>query len=94
MKAHETEAANENVFAMLNAPNLVYIKAERASDLAAEMGAQVSEEDAEGTPFARDPNAIWYVVHAADGSRIAILDDRDTAFAAARANDLAPVSVH
>lgn len=76
------------------APNLVYIKAERAKDLAAEMGAQTEMVDAEGTPFQFDPDAIWYVVHAADGSRVAILDDRDTAFAAARANSLEPVSVH
>lgn len=76
------------------APNLVYIKAERAKDLAAEMGAQTQMVDAEGTPFQFDPDAIWYVVHAADGSRVAILDDRDTAFAAARANSLEPVSVH
>ncbi|MET0545371.1 MAG: DUF1150 family protein, partial [Caulobacterales bacterium] len=54
----------------------------------------VDEVDAEGTLFALDPDAIWYVVHAADGSRIAILDDRDTAFAAARANSLEPMSVH
>jgi hypothetical protein len=76
------------------AKNLVYIKAERAKDLAAEMGAQTEIVDAEGKPFAFDPDAIWYVVHAEDGSRIAILDDRDTAFAAARANSLEPVSVH
>lgn len=76
------------------APNLVYIKAERAKDLAAEMGAQAEVTDDEGKPFDFDPDAIWYVVHAADGSRVAILDDRDTAFAAARANSLEPVSVH
>ena len=81
-------------FNVATAQNLVYIKAERAKDLAAEMGAQANATDDDGKPFDFDPDAIWYVVHAADGSRIAILDDRDTAFAAARANSLDPVSVH
>lgn len=35
-----------------------------------------------------------YAVHLANGQRIAVLDDRDRAFAAAVQNDLTPVSVH
>ncbi len=35
-----------------------------------------------------------YAVHLADGRRIAVLDDRDRAFAAAVQHDLTPVSVH
>jgi hypothetical protein len=35
-----------------------------------------------------------YAVHLADGKRIAVLDNRDAAFAAAWQNDLVPVSVH
>lgn len=35
-----------------------------------------------------------YAVHLADGRRIAVLDDRERAFAAAVQNDLSPVSVH
>ena len=84
----------QEIFNVAIAQTLVYIKAERAKDLAAEMGAQATDGDNEGGALAFDPEAIWYVVHAADGSRIAILDDRDTAFAAARANSLNPVSVH
>ena len=33
-------------------------------------------------------------IHAADGTRMALMNDRDTAFAAIRQNDLEPVSVH
>jgi len=33
-------------------------------------------------------------IHAADGTRMALVNDRDTAFAAIRQNDLEPVSVH
>jgi hypothetical protein len=35
-----------------------------------------------------------YSVHANDGTRMAILDDRDAAFAAARQYEMEPVSVH
>lgn len=35
-----------------------------------------------------------YSVHAADGTPLAIISDRDTAFAAVRSHDLEPVSVH
>jgi hypothetical protein len=36
----------------------------------------------------------FFALHAADGRRMAVLDDRDLAFAAAREHELAPVSVH
>lgn len=35
-----------------------------------------------------------FAVHAADGTPLAVLADRDTAFAAVRQNDMEPVSVH
>lgn len=35
-----------------------------------------------------------YAVHAADGERLALVRDRDTAFVLARQNDFAPVTVH
>lgn len=35
-----------------------------------------------------------YAVHLANGQRIAVLDDRERAFAAAVQHDLTPVSVH
>lgn len=35
-----------------------------------------------------------FSVHASDGQRLAIVEGRDAAFAAARAHDLAPSSVH
>lgn len=35
-----------------------------------------------------------YAVHLTDGRRIAVMDDRARAFAAALQNDLTPVSVH
>ncbi len=35
-----------------------------------------------------------YAVHTADGDQLAVLADRNVAFAAARQHDLEPVSVH
>jgi hypothetical protein len=35
-----------------------------------------------------------YAIHASDGAELAIMADRETAFAAAMTNDYLPVSVH
>ncbi|HTV45306.1 MAG TPA: DUF1150 family protein [Stellaceae bacterium] len=35
-----------------------------------------------------------YAVHAADGTQIAVLSDREVAFATVRQHDLEPLSVH
>jgi len=37
---------------------------------------------------------LAYAVHAADGTQIALLADRDVAFATIRQHDLEPLSVH
>jgi hypothetical protein len=41
-----------------------------------------------------DGDAAGWAIHAADGTPLAVLADRDTAFAAVRQHDLEPVSVH
>jgi hypothetical protein len=75
-------------FAGLGAPDLVYVREITASDVL----------DDVLTPEARaleiDPDQILYAVHSADGERLAVMMDRETAFAAAVAHALAPVSVH
>jgi hypothetical protein len=38
--------------------------------------------------------SVGYAVHAADGTQIAVLPDRDVAFATVRQHDLEPLSVH
>jgi hypothetical protein len=38
--------------------------------------------------------ASGYTVHAADGTQIAVIADRDVAFATVRQHNLEPVSVH
>ncbi len=73
-------------FAGLGAPDLVYVREVKASDLL--------EEAVEKKDVAFDPNQSLYAVHSADGERLAVMLDRDTAFAAAVAHELEPVSVH
>lgn len=75
-------------FAGLGAPDLVYVREIRAADILAD--AEVS--DVKGLTI--DPEATLYAVHGADGERLAVMADRETAFAAAVAHELEPVSVH
>lgn len=39
-------------------------------------------------------DSVLYALHAADGSRIALMSDREIAFAAARQHEMVPVSMH
>ncbi|WP_292069207.1 DUF1150 family protein [Brevundimonas sp. UBA7534] len=73
-------------FADLGAPDLVYVRQVKAADLLAD-AADARELDL-------DSDQTLYAVHSADGERLAVMLDRDTAFAAAVAHELAPVSVH
>ena len=54
--------------------------------------ADVAVTEARGLSI--DPEAILYAVHGADGERLAVMMDREAAFAAALAHELEPVSVH
>jgi len=45
-------------------------------------------------PFKTDDGEIAYAIHAADGRAVAVMADREVAFAAIRQNELEPVSVH
>lgn len=39
-------------------------------------------------------DSVLYALHASDGSRIALMSDREIAFAAAKQHEMTPVSVH
>ncbi len=39
-------------------------------------------------------DTVAFAIHAADGTQLALLPDRDSAFATVRQNDIEPVSVH
>ena len=75
-------------FAALGAPNLVYVRPVRAAEIIAD----TPVEQIRG--FDLKPEQILYAVHRADGARLAVMGDKDSAVAAALAHELAPVSVH
>jgi len=75
-------------FAGLGAPDLVYVREISAADVLADAG------PGEGERLDIDPDQTLYAVHGADGERLAVMLDRETAFAAAVAHELEPVSVH
>jgi hypothetical protein len=83
-----TPILTTEAFAALGAPGLVYVREVKAKEVLA------------GTPveavkgFEIDPDQTLYAVHSADGSRLAVLTDKDSAVAAAVSHDLVPVSVH
>ena len=75
-------------FRGLGAPDLVYVREIRASDVMADVDGTAARD------LAVDPEATLYAVHGADGERLAVMMDRAAAFAAAVAHELEPVSVH
>ena len=72
------------MLAQIGLPSLVYIREVRVGELDAELSSQINLPE----------DAILYAVHAANGERMAVLDDRNAAFFGARQHDLEPVSVH
>ncbi|AYG94267.1 DUF1150 family protein [Brevundimonas naejangsanensis] len=83
-----TPIMNTKDFADFGAPDLVYVRAIRASDVLADARVEAASD------VEIDPDQILYAVHGADGERLAVMLDRETAFAAAVAHDLEPMSVH
>ncbi|MGH1415598.1 MAG: DUF1150 family protein [Pelagimonas sp.] len=69
-------------FDKLNEANVVYVRAVSGKDLPDDVRAQVGRR------------ATLYAVHSAEGERLALVKDRTLAFALARQNDFAPVTVH
>ena len=64
------------------ARDIVYVRAVDVADLPQELAAQV------------DPGRPVYAIHSKDGECLALARDRHVAFAVARTNKMAPVSVH
>ena len=83
-----TPLMSKKELAELGAPDLVYVR----EISGAEIIASTPVAAAKGLKI--DPEQTLYAVHSADGERLAVVTDRDTAFAAAVAHELEPVSVH
>ena len=75
-------------FAALGAPQVVYVR----PTTGAEILADTPVENIRG--FDIDPEQVLYALHGADGSRLAVMSDKETAVAAAQAHELAVVSLH
>jgi hypothetical protein len=76
----------KDALAQLGGPNIVYVRSVKYGEIRDEL------DDVEMPDLPND--AILYSVHAADGTRVALMDDRDAAFVAARQHEMEPVSVH
>lgn len=63
-------------------PKIVYVRSVKVSDLPEEV-----QEQAEGLK-------TLYALHDTDGERLALVRDRQMAYALALQNDMAPVAVH
>ncbi|MBX3491598.1 MAG: DUF1150 domain-containing protein [Parvibaculum sp.] len=72
------------MFANIGVPNIVYVREVLAGEIESEIGDELNIP----------ADTRLYAVHAANGQRMAVLDNRDAAFAGARQYDLEPVSVH
>ncbi|MFI4935423.1 MAG: DUF1150 family protein [Caulobacterales bacterium] len=83
-----TPVLSTEAFAALGAPDLVYVR----PITGAEVLADTPVEDIRG--FSIEPDQILYALHGADGARLAVMTDKQSALAAAFAHELAPVSVH
>lgn len=75
--------------AKMGGRKLVYVRAVTAQDVIEDM----TDEDGV-VEIEVEADATLYSVHSADGERIALVDSRDLAFAAARQHEMNPVSVH
>lgn len=72
-----------------DAAKLVYIRAISASDVMDDLTDEFGDMQIE-----IDADAVLYSVHDSDGERLALVGDRELAFAAARQHEMTPVSVH
>lgn len=82
----EFHPLTEDAFAVLGTENrLVYIRPITAKELVANTNAHL-----EGI----SEDQILYAVCGADGERMAVMSERDAAFAEALAHEYRPVSVH
>ena len=84
-----SEAVSVRELAELGGRKLVYIRTVIARDVVDDLTDDFGEVQIDV-----GPDEILYSVHAADGERIALVGDRELAFAAARQHEMKPVSVH
>jgi hypothetical protein len=79
---------SNEAFAALGAPSLVYLRPVSGAEILAD----TPVENIRG--FHIEPDQMFYALHGADGSRLAVMTDKEAAISAARAHELAVVSLH
>jgi hypothetical protein len=77
---------SDEEFCALGLPGIVYVRPTTM--------AEIIKESPEVPVDGHEPTEVIFSVHRANGERLAVLTDRGSAFAAALAHDLCPVSVH
>lgn len=85
----DKKSISKTAFAELGGRKLVYIRAVPAIDVIADLAEEFDDQD-----ITLESGSILYSVHSCDGERIALVGDRELAFAAARQYEMNPVSVH
>ena len=75
-------------FAALGGPQLVYVRPVKAAEVMCQTPTLIAGD------ISVTSDQILYAVYRANGERLALLLDRDSAIAAALANHMAPVAVH
>ncbi len=86
----ENEARDEKRgFQPYESGKLVYIRPILASDVIGDLRDEYGDLSVQ-----IDADATLYSVHDEDGERLALVGDRDLAFAAARQYEMTPLSVH
>ncbi len=85
----ESKPLSARDFAELGGRKLVYVRAVAARDVLDDL----LDDDGE-LSIEVEADDVLYSVHSSSGERLALVGDRDLAFAAARQHEMNPVSVH
>ena len=89
---HKTnQVMSDRALAELGAPQTAYVRQIDAETARQELARLTSGQEVE---FHIEPGQKLYSLHAADGTRLAILDSRKAALEAAWQNEMKLVSVH
>jgi len=88
-KQDSEKSLSARAFAELGGRKLVYVRSVAARDVIEEL----VDEDGELTIDVEEGDVL-YSVHSSSGERLALVGNRELAFAAARQYEMNPVSVH
>jgi len=85
----DNAVSKDAAFAPFDGRKIVYVRPILACDVIDDLHEEYGDMSVQ-----IDADATLYSVHDEDGERLALVGDRDLAFAAARQYEMTPVSVH